>query len=130
MTDDFFGKTGGLMQGLFGFFQEDDPDIELEKARSDLIDLQNEETMLYAEIGKLALARGAGQFPEAEDRLGLVQRELAEGRARLKAAQAAQGCGAEKGRTAKAQYTCPECGYRNLDGVRFCQECGAEWHDG
>ncbi|HEX2946953.1 MAG TPA: zinc ribbon domain-containing protein [Clostridia bacterium] len=126
MANDLFGGLSGLMKGLSGFMPQDDPDVKLMNAQSELNDLLNQETALYAEIGRQSLAKGSGQFPELEDRLKLVQANLAEIQARLKAAQAEKEKKDQEKQLTEEQCTCPECGYRNLEGVKFCQECGAK----
>ena len=88
MTNDLFGGLGGLMKGLSSFMPQDDPNVKLMKAQSELNDLQNQEIGLYAEIGKQSLLRNGGQFPELESRLKLVQANLTEAQARLEAVQA------------------------------------------
>jgi hypothetical protein len=81
MSNDLFGGLGGLMKGLSGFMPQDDPDVKLMNTQSELNDLQNQETALYAEIGRQSLAKGSGQFPELEGRLKLVQANLTEAQA-------------------------------------------------
>lgn len=126
MTNDLFGGFGGLMKGLSSFMPQDNPDVKLMKIQSDLSDLQNQETELYAEIGKQSLLKNSGQFPELENRLKLVQANLADVHSRLEAAQSEKSKKEQEDLRAEEQCTCPECGYRNSEGVKFCQECGAK----
>ena len=126
MANDLFGGFGGLMKGLSSFMPQDDPDVKLMKAQSDLHDLQNQETELYAEIGKQSLLRNSGQFPELESRLKLVQANLSEAQVGLEAVQREKTKTEQAQRQTEEQCTCPECGHRNLEGVKFCQECGAK----
>ena len=49
MANDLFG---GLIKGLSGFMPQDDPDVKLMSAQSDLSDLQQQETAIYADIGR------------------------------------------------------------------------------
>ncbi len=126
MTNDLFGGFGGLLKGLSSFMPQDDPDAKLIKAQSDLNDLQNQETELYAEIGKKSLLRNSGQFPELESKLKLVQSNLKEVQASLEAVQREKTKKDRAERQTEEQCTCPECGHRNLEGVKFCQECGAK----
>lgn len=60
MANDLFGGLSGLMKGLSGFMPQDDPDVKLMNTQSELNDLQNQETALYAEIGRQSLAKGSG----------------------------------------------------------------------
>lgn len=126
MTNDLFGGLGGLMKGLSSFMPQDDPDVKLIKAQSDLNDLRNQETELYAEIGKQSLLRNSGQFPELESRLKLVQANLTEAQASLEAVHEEKTKKEHAERQTEEQCTCAECGHRNLEGVKFCQECGAK----
>ena len=126
MTNDLFGGLGGLMKGLSSFMPQDDPNVKLMKVQSELNDLQNQETELYAEIGKQSLLINSGQFPELESRLKLVQTNLTETQVRLEAVQVEKTKKDLEEQQAEEQCTCPECGHRNSEDVKFCQECGAK----
>ncbi len=126
MTNDLFGGFGGLMKGLSGFMPQDDPNVKLMTAQTELSDLQQRETELYAEIGRQAAAQNSGQYPELESKLGLVQANLAEAQSRLKTAQAEKERKEQEEQRLEEQCTCTACGYRNPEGVKFCQECGAK----
>ena len=127
---DLFGGLGGLMKGLSGFMPQDDPDVKLMTAQSELSALQQQETETYAQIGRQALTQGAGRFPELESKLRLIQENVSEAQKRLTCAQAekdakgtkfCQECGAKLG-AAK----CNRCGAPLSLGIRFCGECGAK----
>lgn len=126
MANDLFGGLSGLMKGLSGFMPQDDPDVRILNAQSDINGLEEQETALYAELGKAVLARSPGQFPEQEGRLKLIRANLAEAQAKLAAAQGEKAQKDKAQQMADAQFTCPSCGFRNPDGVKFCQECGAK----
>lgn len=123
---DLFSGFGGLMKGLSGFMPQDDPDIKLMTAQSDVSDLQKQETELYAQIGRQALAQGSVQSPELESRLHLVQQNLLTVQERLKSVQSEKEAKESARRVEDEKSTCPSCGNRNPDGVKFCQECGAK----
>lgn len=126
---DFFsglGNLGGLMKGLSGFMPQDDPDVKLMTAQSDLNDLQRQEIELYAMIGREALTKGSGQYPELESKLRLVQENLAEAQNRLKSAQTEKNDMEAARRAEDEARTCISCGAVNPDGTKFCQECGAK----
>lgn len=125
MANDLFGSLGGLMRGLSGFMPQDDPDVKLLNLRSQLDDLCAEETALLAEVGKRALAECPGRFPEQEAELARIKCRLAAAEAELTGAQQEKQKAEQASRREEALHTCPECGFRNPDGVRFCQECGA-----
>ena len=126
MTNDLYGNFRGLMRGLSGFMPQDDPDVKLLRIQSETEDLKNQETEIYAEIGKQALLKGSAQFPELEGRLRLVQTNLARVQSNLETAQAERSAKELEKQQEEAQSTCAVCGHRNPDGVKFCQECGAK----
>jgi DNA repair exonuclease SbcCD ATPase subunit len=126
MSNDLFGGLGGLMKGLSGFMPQDDPDVKLMKTQSELNELQNQETELYAEIGRQSLLRSSGQFPELENRLKLIQANLKEMQSRLEVIQEEKKKKEQEAQQVEEQCTCPACGYRNSEGVKFCQECGVK----
>lgn len=88
MKDDVFAGLGGLMKGLTGLMPQDDPEVKKMQAQSDLNDLRKQETEIYAEIGKQALSRSSGQFPELESKLRSVQVSLAQAQSRLEQVKA------------------------------------------
>lgn len=124
--NDIFNGLGGLMKGLSGFMPQDDPDVKLMSAQSELSDLQMQEIELYAEIGKQALAREKGQFPALEAKLDLIQTNLQEVSQKLQSAQSEKEAKEAARQAEEAAHTCLACGNLNPDGVKFCQECGAK----
>ena len=126
MANDLFGGLGGLMKGLSAFMPQDDPDVKLMNAQSELNELKEKETALFAEIGRQALARDAGRFSELENKLKLIQANMNEAQAKLETAQGEKSKKEQAEQQATEQSTCPACGYRNPEGVKFCQECGTK----
>jgi len=126
VTSDLFGGLGSLMKGLSSLMPQDDPNVKLINAQSEVSSLQKQEIELYAEIGRRVCAQGAGQFPEIENKLELVRANLAEAQARLKQAQEQKERQEEERRIDNENRTCPACGNLNPDGVKFCQECGGK----
>ncbi len=126
MANDLFGGLSGLMKGLSGFMPQDDPDVKLLNAQSELNDLNAQETELYAQVGKSALRRYPGQFPEQEERLRLIQTGLVAARAKLDGAKAEKDAKEKEQKLADERQTCPSCGTRNPDGLKFCQDCGTK----
>lgn len=123
---DLFSGLGGLMKGLSGFMPQDDPDVKVMTAQSEINDLKKQETELYAQIGRQALAKGEVQFPELESKLHLVQGNMSMAQEKLKNAQAEKDAMEAAKRAEDDKQTCPQCGSCNPDGTKFCQECGAK----
>lgn len=123
---DLFGGFGGLLKGLSGFMPQDNPDLKLLTAQSEVGELQKQELEIYVQIGKQALLRGSGQFPELENRLCLIQENLSTAQAKLQSAQSEKEASEAAARTEEERLTCSSCGNVNPDGVRSCQECGTK----
>lgn len=121
---DLLGGLSGLMKGLTGFMPQDDPDVKVMTAQSELSDLQKQETELYAQIGKQALAKGGDQFPELESKLRLIRENMSLAGEKLKNAKLEKEAKEAAKRAEDAERTCPECGSRNPDDSKFCLECG------
>jgi len=123
----------GLVKGLSGFMPQDDPDVKIFNAQTEVKELAEKMEKVYARLGRQVYEANGGEgFPEVKAELDLLtaNRRVAEERvreakeekaarerarqeeeARLAAEQAA-GCG------------CPNCGAVNPAGTNFCQECG------
>lgn len=117
---------GGLMKGLSGFMPQDDPDVKLMMAGSEVSDLQKQEAELYAQIGRQTLAEGCVQYPELENKLRLVQENLSAAQAKLQSVQSEKEAKEAAQRAEDEKSICPSCGNVNPDGVKFCRECGAK----
>ena len=129
MADNPFGNLsglGGLMKGFSGFMPQDDPQVKLMNAQSQVSDLQGQETALYAEIGKLAYQQNPDAFPAQANKLRLIQANLADAQAALDQQTQQKQAADQAAKDAAAALTCPNCGTQNPDGVKFCQECGAK----
>ncbi len=123
---DLLGGLGGLMKGLSGFMPQDDPDVKLMTAQSELSELQQQETELYAQIGRQALAQAAGRFPEQENKLRLIRETILAAQQKLASAQEEKQARKAAEQAQDAARTCPQCGNYNAEGTKFCQECGAK----
>jgi hypothetical protein len=126
MANDLFGGLNGLMKGFTNFMPQDDPNVKLMNAQSEINDLQSQVTAIYAEIGKQVISQGTVQFPELEGRLKLVQTNLTSAQVKYKAVKAEIEQKEKEKLRADEQCTCANCGYRNPEGVKFCQECGSK----
>ena len=124
--NDLFEGLSGLMKGFSGFMPQDDPDVRLLSAQSELASLQKQETELYAEVGKQALARERGLFPTLEGKLELIRRNIEETAQKLQSAQMEKEAKDAAQKAQEEACTCPSCGNINPEGVKFCRECGAK----
>jgi ribosomal protein L40E len=120
------GALGGIVGGLAksGLVSKDTPEGKLLAAQSELGDLQKQESALLLEIGRAAYERNPSEWPQ-DAKLKLIGQNMAATQATLdeakqsqEEAEAAKKAEDEKGR-------CRECGHKNPDGVKFCQECGS-----
>jgi len=124
---DLFGGLGNLVGGLSKIMPQDDPNVKAFTAQKELADLQEQETGIFAEIGrKVFESDGAKSFPAEANKLALIQSNIAEAKEKLEVMQnEAKAAEAEK-QQADAVRTCPSCGTVNPDGVKFCQDCGTK----
>jgi len=129
MPDNLFGGLsglGGLMRGLSGMMPQDDPNLKLMNLQGKLSDLEQEEMELYAAIGREVLADQSAGFLQQKEELARNREKQVSVKQEIAALQS------EKEKTEKAQkleeekLTCPNCGFRNEEGVKFCRECGTK----
>ena len=124
---ELFGSLGGLMKGLSNFMPQDDPNTQLFKLQAEVTDLKKKENDLYARLGRAAEAQyGLNGFGELADQLRLVQSELAENQQKLNVAKAEAEAREPAAQQAAQSRTCPQCGWENPEGTKFCQECGTQ----
>jgi hypothetical protein len=131
MASDLFGglgSIGGLGDILGGIAKsvvpKDTPEGKLLNAQSELADLQKQEGELLLEIGKAAYEREPSVWPQ-DSKLKLIRQNIASAQAALDEATTAQKQAEEAKAAEDARGRCPECGVKNPDGVKFCQECGS-----
>ena len=124
---ELFGSLGGLMKGLSNFMPQDDPNTQLFKLQAEVTDLKKKENDLYARLGRAVEAQyGLDGFGELADQLRLVQSELAENQQKLNVAKAEAEAREQAAQQAAQSRTCPQCGWENPEGTKFCQECGTQ----
>jgi hypothetical protein len=131
MANDLFGglgSLGGLGDVLGGIAKsvvsKDTPEGKLLAANSEVGDLQKQESELLLEIGKAAYQQNPSAWPQ-DSKLRLIRQNLDAAQTTLSEAKQAQEA-AEATRAAEdAKGRCPQCGHKNPDGVKFCQDCGS-----
>lgn len=116
---------GGLGKALSGFMPKDAPETKLFKASTDLADLQKQEEELFAEIGRQAFEQNPGAWPQG-NKIRLLQSNIAETQRMLDEAKRVQEEADAAKNAADAVGRCPSCGYKNPEGIKFCQECGGK----
>ena len=138
MANDLFGalggSLGGLVKGLTSIMPQDDPAVKMVNAQTELSELKAKEEKLYAQIGRLAVETyGLDTFTDYVDELRLVQSNMIASQEKLdalereqKAAEEAARAEEEARRAAIEPYICPNCGYENSEGMKFCNECGTK----
>jgi len=129
MAKDIFGGLGGglseLMKGLSGFMPQDDPDVQILNAQTEVNELNKQEAELYSEIGKRAVeVYGLEPFGELSGKLELVQINLATAKSKLNSLQAEKEAKEKELQAEQNARTCSACGYENSEGAKFCRECG------
>ncbi|MDR3121097.1 MAG: zinc ribbon domain-containing protein [Clostridiales bacterium] len=127
MANDLFGGLSGLGDILGGIAKsvvpKDTPEGKLLSAQSELSGLQKQETELLLEIGKAAYERDPSAWPQ-DGKLKLIRQNIAAAQGTLNAAKS-ESEAAEAAKAAEdAKGRCPNCGHKNPEGVKFCQECG------
>jgi predicted nucleic acid-binding Zn ribbon protein len=127
MANDLFGGFGNLGDILGGLAKsvvpKDTPEGKLLNAQSELSDLQKQESEILLEIGKQAYQQNPSAWPQ-DSKLQLIQQNIAAAQATLNEAKQAQEQADAAKAAEDAKGRCSNCGYKNPEGVKFCQECG------
>jgi DNA-directed RNA polymerase subunit M/transcription elongation factor TFIIS len=131
MANDLFGglgSLGGLGDVLGGIAKcvvpKDTPEGKLLAANSEVGDLQKQERELLIEIGRQAYEQNPTAWPQ-DSKLKLIRQNLDAAQTTLNDAKQAQEEAEATKAAEDAKGRCPECGHKNPEGVKFCQECGA-----
>lgn len=128
MASDLFGGLGGLGSLLGGIAKsvvpKDTPEGKLLAAQSELSDLKKQESDILLEIGKQAYGQNPSAWPQ-DAKLKLIRQNIATAEAALNEAKQTQEAADAAKKAEDAKGRCQQCGHKNPEGIKFCQECGA-----
>ena len=120
----------GLVKGLSGFLPQDDPDVKILNAQTELKDLTEKEEKIYARLGRQVYASGNSEsYPETKAELDLLTANRKAAESRLQAAKAekeAREQAAAASTSESTQRFCSNCGTELAPGTRFCSSCGTK----
>jgi len=125
MAKDLFGGLSQLIKGFSGFMPQDDPDVKLLNAQTEISELEQQEAELFAEIGRQAYEENPAAWPQ-DEKLRLIRSNLEAAREKLAALQEDKRAKEAAQAAARNETLCPSCGFQNPEGTKFCQECGAK----
>lgn len=122
----------GLIKGVSGFLPQDDPDVKILTAQTELRDLSEKEEKIFARLGRIVYDIDAGEsHPEIRAELKMLINSRHEVEERLQAAREEKALrekaeAEERARREAEEMAlgCPCCGTYNPEGTNFCQGCG------
>ena len=124
MANDFLG---GLMKGLSNFMPQDDPNVKIMKAKTEISDLESQKGKLFEEIGKAVYAKGDNpEFQTIIDKIRIIEQDIANAKQNLQTVESEKTALDKETAEAKAARTCKNCGFENAEGMKFCSECGTK----
>lgn len=116
----------GIVKGLSGFMPQDDPDVKIFNAQTEMRELAEKEEKAYGRLGRQVYKDGAsGAYPELKTELDLLEARRQEAERCLQEARNEKEA-RERKEAEKTVNTCPNCGEHNPEGTNFCQECGTK----
>ncbi len=125
MANNLFNGLGDFMKGLSGFMPQDDPDVIMINAQTELSDLEKQETELFAEIGRQAYERDPSTYSQYE-KLQLIRSNIESIKKKIAGMDEEKKADEAAKAAIEAQSRCPNCDYQNPEGTKFCQECGTK----
>ncbi len=124
----------GIVKGLTGILPQDDPDVKILNAQTELKELAAKEEKIYARLGRQVYEANEGEgHPEIKAELELLAANRREAEERLQAARdekatLERAAAEERVRRENEEQarSCPNCGNVNPEGTNFCSECGTK----
>lgn len=124
----------GLVKGLSGFMPQDNPDVKIFNAQTEMKELAEKIEKVYARLGKQVYESDGGEaYPEIKAELDLLSANRKAVAERLQTAknekEAKERTEAEERARREAEECgcrCPNCDARYPEGSKFCQECGSK----
>jgi len=120
----------GLVKGLSGLLPQDEPDVKILNAQTELKNLAEKEEKIYARLGRQVYAsENSENYPETKAALDLLVDNRQAAESRLEAAKAekeAREQAAAASAQAKTPHFCSNCGTELMPGTRFCSSCGTK----
>lgn len=123
----------GIVKGLTGILPEDDPDVKILKAQTELKELVAQEEKTFSRFGRRVYETDGGENdPEIKAELDQLAANRREAEERLQAARdekatLERAAAEERVRRENEEQarSCPNCGSYSPAGTNFCQDCGA-----
>ena len=131
----------GIVKGLSGFMLQDDPDVKIFNAQTEMKEFSEREGKIYARLGRQVYETDGGEnYPEIRAELDLLaaNKQAAESRPRTCRGRGTcppgtnfcQECGTRLTQPVQqapaAKRFCPNCGTEVIAGHRFCSGCGTK----
>lgn len=118
------GLLDGLVKGLVNLAPQDDPDVKVFNAQSELKEIKEKEEKLFANLGRKVYQDGVKEkYPEIANELEALQIRKNEAEKLVQQVQAEKR---EKEAMKEQERECPNCGTLNNNNCNFCSGCGSK----